>query len=45
MPDFHPAVNEILLISLQLVTGELSANFYAPFADNHQVFMRFCRGY
>jgi hypothetical protein len=35
MPDFHPAVNEILLNFLQLATGELSANFYAPFADNH----------
>jgi hypothetical protein len=41
MPDFHPAVNEILLIFLPLVSGELSANFYALFADNHQVFMRF----
>lgn len=45
MPDFHLAVNEILLIFLLLVAGELSANFYASFADNHQVFMRFCRGF
>lgn len=43
MPDFHPAVNEILLIFLLLGTHELSANFYASFADNHRVFMRFCR--
>jgi hypothetical protein len=41
MPDFPPAVNQILLIFLLLARGELSANFYAPFADNHQVFMRF----
>jgi hypothetical protein len=45
MPDFSPRVNEILLIFPHLGRDELSANFYAPFADIHQVFMRFCPAY